>query len=206
MKKKIALVEDNKPLQQQLVTLLNSQSDFDCGLAVSSAEDAVKMIPNYQPDVTVMDINLPGMSGINCVPVLRHWLPNCEILMLTAYEDDDNIFMALKAGASGYLLKSTDCEELISAIRDVHSGGSAFSAHIARKVVEYFQQPVKTEGDTKLSKREQQVLDMLATGMFYKEIGKVLSIGDETVRTYVKRVCAKMQVRNRIEAIIKYHR
>ncbi|HTJ78441.1 MAG TPA: response regulator transcription factor [Rariglobus sp.] len=205
MKKKVVLVEDNIPLQRQLVELLNSQPDIHCPLAVSSAEEAIDAIPAIEPDVIVMDINLPGMSGINCLPLLRSKVPDAEILMLTAYEEDDNIFKALKAGASGYLLKSSNAEELFNAIRDVHSGGSAFSSHIARKVVRYFQIPIKTSTDTKLSNRERQVLDLLATGLVYKEIGDAIGIHEETVRTYVRRICLKMQVRNRVEAIIKYH-
>jgi DNA-binding NarL/FixJ family response regulator len=145
------------------------------------------------------------MSGINCLPLIREKIPAAEVLMLTAYEDDDNVFRALKAGATGYLLKSCDAEELFEAIRDVHSGGPAFSSHIARKVVRYFQAPIKTVANTKLTARELQVLDLLATGILYKEIGESLGIGEDTVRTYVGRICAKMHVRNRVEAIIKYH-
>jgi len=205
MKKKVALVEDNIPLQRQLVELLNSQPDIECLLALSTAEAAVEAIPDLKPDVIVMDINLPGMSGISCLPLIRAKVSEAEILMLTAYEDDDNVFRALKAGATGYLLKSCDAEELFEAIRDVHSGGSAFSSHIARKVVRYLQTPLRTAANIKLSAREHQVLDLLATGILYKEIGDLIGIGEETVRTYVRRICAKMHVRNRVEAIIKYH-
>jgi DNA-binding NarL/FixJ family response regulator len=125
--------------------------------------------------------------------------------MLTAYEDDDNIFRALKAGASGYLLKSSSADEIFDAIRDVNSGGAPFSSHIARKVVRFFQQPAKTDDKAKLSRRETEVLDMLATGLMYKEIADILNLSGETVRTYVKRICTKMHVRGRVEAIIKYH-
>ncbi|HVE15272.1 MAG TPA: response regulator transcription factor [Chthoniobacterales bacterium] len=205
MNKTVILVEDDVPLQKQLIKMLNGEGDIECLFAVGSAEDALKKIPGHHPDVILMDINLPGMSGIDCLPVIRAQVPNAEILMLTAYEDDDNIFRALKAGASGYLLKSSNADEIFDAIRDVNSGGAPFSSHIARKVVRFFRQPAKTDDKAKLSRRETEVLEMLATGLMYKEIADILDLSGETVRTYVKRICTKMHVRGRVEAIIKYH-
>jgi DNA-binding NarL/FixJ family response regulator len=205
MKKKVILVEDNAPLQKQLMEILNGAEDIECLFAVSSAEEAAKKIPGSNPNVILMDINLPGMSGIDCLPILRRKVPAAEILMLTAYEEDDNIFRALKAGASGYLLKSSHAQEILDAIRQVHAGGSSFSSHIARKVVQYFRKEKQIESDNeKLSAREREALELFATGHTYKEVSDQMNVTVETTRTYVKRICAKLHVRSKVEAIIKY--
>jgi DNA-binding NarL/FixJ family response regulator len=205
MKKKIVLVEDNEPYKKQLMEILNDTEDIECLFAVSSAEEAIKKIPGSNPDVILMDINLPGMSGIDCLPALRRKIPEVEILMLTAYEEDDNIFRALKSGASGYILKSSHAQEIFDAIRQVHAGGSSFSSHIARKVVQFFRNEKQIESDNeKLSAREHKTLELFATGYTYKEVANQMNVTVETIRTYVKRVCTKLHVRNRVEAIIKY--
>jgi len=152
-----------------------------------------------------MDIKLPGMSGIQCVSELKRTMPQLQIIMVTIYEDSESIFNALKAGASGYLVKSGPPEQLIEAIRDVFAGGSPMSGHIARKVVQHFHSlGPATEEANNLSPREQQVISLLASGYIYKEIGSQLNIGTETVRTYVKSICQKMHVRSRLEAVAKH--
>ncbi|WAC20882.1 response regulator transcription factor [Luteolibacter sp. SL250] len=203
--KTVVLVEDDVRLQKQLIEILSCSHDIECLYAVSSAEEALEKIPSHPPDVILMDINLPGASGIDCIPELKRKLPGLEIVMLTAYEEEDNLFRALKAGASGYLIKSSDPREIYDAIRDVQNGGAPFSSHIARKVVQYFRAEKKTEDENaRLSTREREVLEMLAGGYIYKEVADKLDITVETVRTYVKRICVKLQVRSKVEAILKY--
>ncbi len=204
MKKTVALVEDDARLRKQLVQILEDIDDIECVIVCASAEEALEKIPSKNPDVVLMDIKLPRMSGIQCVTELKRILPGVQVIMVTVYEDSDRIFKALKAGASGYLVKSGPPEQLIAAIRDVFAGGAPMSGHIARKVVQHFHLmgPAPSEADN-LSPREQQVLDLLAMGFIYKEIGGKLDIGTETVRTYVKNICQKMHVRGRVEAVAK---
>ena len=204
MKKTVALVEDDARLRKQLVQILQDIDDIECVIVCASAEEALEKIPSKNPDVVLMDIKLPRMSGIQCVAELKRILPEVQVIMVTVYEDSDRIFKALKAGASGYLVKSCPPEQLIAAIRDVFAGGAPMSGHIARKVVQHFHLmgPAPSEADN-LSPREQQVLDLLAMGFIYKEIGGKLDIGTETVRTYVKNICQKMHVRGRVEAVAK---
>ena len=204
MKKTVALVEDDARLRKQLVQILEDSDDIECVIVCASAEEALEKIPSKNPDVVLMDIKLPRMSGIQCVTELKRILPEVQVIMVTVYEDSDRIFKALKAGASGYLVKSCPPEQLIAAIRDVFAGGAPMSGHIARKVVQHFHLmgPAPSEADN-LSPREQQVLDLLAMGFIYKEIGGKLDIGTETVRTYVKNICQKMHVRGRVEAVAK---
>jgi DNA-binding NarL/FixJ family response regulator len=205
MNKSVVVVEDDRTLRQQIVDILGTASDIRCIGAFASAEEALKAIPMKAPDVVLMDIKLPGMSGIDCVAKLKRMLPSLQIIMVTIFEDSERIFRALKAGASGYLVKSRPPEQLLEAIRDVHSGGSPMSSHIARKVVQHFHllDPSPKEAEN-LSPREEQVLDLLASGFIYKEIGDKLNISVETVRTYVKNICNKMHVRNRLEAVAKH--
>jgi len=204
MKKTVALVEDDARLRKQLVQILEDIDDIECVIVCASAEEPLEKIPSKSPDVVLMDIKLPRMSGIQCVAELKRILPEVQVIMVTVYEDSDRIFKALKAGASGYLVKSCPPEQLIAAIRDVFAGGAPMSGHIARKVVQHFHLmgPAPSEADN-LSPREQQVLDLLAMGFIYKEIGGKLDIGTETVRTYVKNICQKMHVRGRVEAVAK---
>jgi DNA-binding NarL/FixJ family response regulator len=205
MNKKVAVVEDNHGLREQLVQILSSAPDIRCVGAYASAEEALKQIPTRNPDVVLMDIKLPGMSGIDCVAQLKTVLPAVQVVMLTVYEDSESLFRALKAGANGYLVKSSPPKQLLEAVRDVSSGGSPMSSHIARKVVQHFHLlgPSPAEAEN-LSPREQQVLALLASGFIYKEIGDKLKIGVETVRTHVKSICQKLHVRNRLEAVAKW--
>ncbi|MGC4016424.1 MAG: response regulator transcription factor [Luteolibacter sp.] len=204
-KKNVVVVEDDIRLRQHLIKILDSPGDITCLCAVSSAEEALEKIPAYRPDVVLMDINLPGISGIDCIRDLKKKMPRLEVVMLTAYEEEDNIFRALKEGASGYLLKSSTPEDIYNAIRDVYSGGAPFSSHIARKVAQYFhaERTIEDENE-KLTAREKDVLKLLASGYIYKEVADQLDISLETVRTYVKRICLKLHVRSKVEAIIKY--
>lgn len=204
MKKTVVVVEDDHRLRGQLVQILQSIKDIECVGICGSAEEALGMVPRVKPDLVLMDIKLPRMSGIQCVAELMKLLPSLRIVMVTVYEDIESIFKALKAGASGYLVKSGPPEKLVEAIRDVFSGGAPMSNNIARKVVQHFHLlgPAAEESNN-LSPREQQVLSLLASGYRYKEIGAHLNIGVETVRTYVKNICQKMHVRSRIEAVAK---
>ena len=205
MKKTVVIVEDDGGLREQLVQILDSASDIKCLGAYRSGEEALPQILEKRPEVVLMDIKLPGMSGIQCVTEIKKVIPDMQILMVTIYEDSERIFRALKAGANGYLVKSGPPEQLLESIRDVHKGGAPMSSHIARKVVKHFHLigPSVTETEN-LSPREREVLDLLGQGFIYKEIGDKLNIGPETVRTYVKNICQKMHVRGRIEAVAKH--
>jgi DNA-binding NarL/FixJ family response regulator len=207
MKKSVIVVEDDSRLRGQLLQILEDLDDIQCLGACGSAEEALEVVPRKKPDVVLMDIKLPKMSGIQCVHELKKVLPALQVIMVTVYEDTERIFKALKSGASGYLVKSGPPEQLIAAIRDVFSGGAPMSGHIARKVVQHFHSlgPAPEEANN-LSPREQQVISLLASGYLYKEIGSRLNIGVETVRTYVKSICQKMHVRSRIEAVAKHQK
>ena len=203
----VSIVEDNHQLRGTLARVISRAEGFQCLSHYPNAEEALKALPGVRPDVVLMDINLPGMNGVECVRQLKQILPNTQIVMLTAYEDTENIFNSLVAGASGYLLKRTSSAELLAALLEVSQGGSPMTAHIARKVVQSFQKtgpsPQATEN---LSQREQEVLDCLAQGFLYKEIAEKLGISYETVHTYVRRIYEKLQVRTRTEAVAKFLR
>jgi DNA-binding NarL/FixJ family response regulator len=205
MKKSVIIVEDDRGLRDQLVQILDTASDIRCLGAFPSAEDALPQILAKKPDVVLMDIKLPGMSGIQCVSEIKKVQPTMQVVMVTVYEDSERIFRALKAGANGYLVKSSPPQQLLAAIRDVSTGGAPMSSHIASKVVRHFHligvSPTESEN---LSPREREVLELLASGFIYKEIGDKLNIGVETVRTYVKNICQKMHVRSRLEAVAKH--
>ena len=206
----ISIVEDNDKLRATLARVIDRTDGFRCVSDYASAEDALAGLPKIKPDVVLMDINLPGLNGVECVRQLKKLLPQIQVMMLTVYEDTENIFNALAAGANGYMLKRTPAKELIEALREVQRGGSPMTTHIARKVVQSFQksagaQQVANEL-SELSEREQQVLDLLAQGLIYKEIGEKLGISYETVHTYIRRIYEKLQVRTRTEAVAKFLR
>jgi DNA-binding NarL/FixJ family response regulator len=187
------------------VQILESASDIQCLGAFVSAEEALPQIFAKNPDVVLMDIKLPHMSGIQCVAEIKKTVPNMQIIMVTVYEDSERIFRALKAGANGYLVKSSPPEQLLAAIRDVSQGGAPLSSHIASKVVKHFHMVGNSPRESEnLSPRERDVLELLAEGLIYKEIGDKLNIGTTTVRTYVKNICQKMHVRSRLEAVARH--
>jgi DNA-binding NarL/FixJ family response regulator len=204
----ISIVEDNDKLRATLAKVMDRADGFRCVSHYGSAEAALENLPVIKPDVVLMDINLPGMNGVECVRKLKVILPKTQVMMLTVYEDTDNIFAALAAGASGYMLKRTPAKELIEAIHEVLRGGSPMTTHIARKVVLSFQRSPGAQQTAnelaELSDREQQVLDLLAQGLIYKEIAEKLQISYETVHTYIRRIYEKLQVRTRTEAVAKF--
>ena len=203
----VSIVEDNDQLRGTLARVINRAEGFHCLSQYPDAEAAVEALPRDHPDVVLMDINLPGMNGVECVRRLKQLAPDSLVIMLTVYEDTENIFNALAAGASGYLLKRTPRAEVLDAIREVHRGGSPMTTHIARKVVQSFQQTGASSQSTEsLSPREQEVLDCLSKGFLYKEIADKLGIGYETVHTYIRRIYEKLQVRTRTEAVAKFLR
>lgn len=205
MNKSVVVVEDDRQLREQLLELLGTAPDIQCVGAFASGEEALKEVPALKPSVVLMDIQLPGMSGIRCVAELKKILPELRVIMVTIYEDSDRIFKALKAGANGYLLKSSHALQILEAVRDAHGGGAPMSSHIASKVVEHFHAigPLP-EVETNLTPREEQVMSLLSSGFIYKEIADKMNIKVTTVRYFVQNVCQKLHVRNRLEAVAKY--
>lgn len=204
---KVAIVEDDDWIRENLASQLRETEGFLCAGAYPSGEEAVSRMPANPPDVILMDINLPRMNGIECVRQVKALIPSAQILMLTVYEDSDRIFNSLLSGASGYLLKRTPRAEILEAIADVHRGNSPMTGHIARKVVQYFNQRGRNDTQLeKLSNREREVLDQLAKGVPYKEIADVLSLSIDTVRIHIKGIYSKLHVHSRGEAVAKYLR
>src|SRR5690349_2679943 len=201
----VSIVEDNEQLRTTLARVINRAEGFRCLSQYPSAEDALKDLPQVRPEVVLMDINLPGINGVECVRQLKQLLPQTQVMMLTVYEDTENIFNALAAGAAGYLLKRTKSAELLEAIQEVQRGGSPMTTHIARKVTQSFIRAGPSSKPTEnLSEREQEVLDCLSQGFLYKEIADKLGISYETVHTYIRRIYEKLQVRTRTEAVAKF--
>ena len=201
----VSIVEDNDQLRATLVRLINRAEGFRCLSDYANAEAALEGLPQERPEVVLMDINLPGMNGVECVRRLKQIAPTTQVVMLTAYEDTENIFNALASGASGYLLKRTPRAELLDSIREVQGGGSPMTAHIARMVVQSFRKAAPSaQSAENLSGREREVLDCLSQGFLYKEIAEKLGISYETVHTYIRRVYEKLQVRTRTEAVAKF--
>lgn len=202
---RIAVVEDDQTVREGLQVLLNGSPGFSCVAAYSNGEEAVSGLPAANPDVVLMDINLPGISGIECILALKEQNVSMLFIMLTIFEDSDAVFHSLSAGATGYLLKQTPPAKLLEAIQDVYHGGSPMSGEIARKVVQSFQHPVPSYASANsLTKREDEILSYLVKGYFYKEIAGLLYISVETVRTHIRNIYEKLQVRTRSEAILKY--
>jgi DNA-binding NarL/FixJ family response regulator len=204
---KVAIVEDNATLRQYLKDLIGNTPGHRCVCACSSAEEAIIKIPDEKPDVVLMDIHLPGESGIACTARLRARMPNLQVIMLTVYKDIKMIFQALKAGACGYVLKRSDEKDILEAIAEVRAGGAPMTSEIARMVVRSFmEKPEETSNTEQLSAREMEILALLAEGLSNKEIGSRLHISFGTVRTHLMHIYEKLHVRCRTEAAAKYLR
>ncbi|MBC9913296.1 response regulator transcription factor [Chitinophaga varians] len=203
----IAIVEDNHDIRTAMELLINGSDGYACVGTFNNAETALEQIPQLLPNVVLMDFNLPGgMNGIECIARLKAEYQDMQFMMLTVYEDDDKIFMALEAGASGYILKKTSPGELLEAIRDLHEGGSPMSSQIARRVVAFFQKQAKPNPALEaLTTREKEILDQLSKGFLYKEIASNLFISIETVRRHVHNIYEKLHVRSRTDAVNKYY-
>jgi DNA-binding NarL/FixJ family response regulator len=204
---KVAIVDDDEALRASLATLIRRAPALRLAGDYPDAETALREIPNRPPDVVLMDINLPGMKGVECVRQLKSILPKAQFLMLTVYEDSDSLFNSLKAGASGYLLKRTASARLIEAIQDVHAGGSPMTPQLARRVVQFFSRPSGDNSSvSRLAPGEREFLEQLAKGYAYKEIADRMSISIDTVRSYVRTVYEKLHVHSRTEAVVKFLR
>jgi DNA-binding NarL/FixJ family response regulator len=203
----IGIVEDNRTTREALATIVEHSPGFSCVSLCETAEEALERLPKCKPDVVLMDIQLPRMSGVDCVAQLKKSLPEVQVIMVTVYEDPDRIFAALRNGASGYLLKRSAPEQVIAAIREVQSGGAPMSTEVARKVIQHFheQSAVAEEVET-LTAREREVLELLAGGFVNKEIAERTGVSVDTVRYYLKRIYVKLHVRTRTEAALKFHR
>lgn len=206
MKRRVVIVEDDKLLREELRREIDRSEGYECVDQIGKAELALKIIPKLEPDLVLMDIELPSMDGIACTAQLKRDYPQLHVLMLTSFEDSDRVFNALKAGVSGYLVKWDSVGNLIERMDEVFEGGSPMTSHIARKVVQYFHrfEPEPTDGQKQLSPREKEILELIAGGFIYKEIAVKLDIGFETVRTYVKNIYEKLHIRSRAEAVVYF--
>ncbi|HYG22690.1 MAG TPA: response regulator transcription factor [Verrucomicrobiae bacterium] len=203
----VSIVDDEAELRENIAGYVGAAPGFRCLSVFGSGEEALEQLPKEQPDVVLMDINLGGLSGIECVRRLKPLMPKTQVVMLTVFEDTQKIFSALAAGASGYLLKRVAPAKLLEAIREVHEGGSPMSAPIARKVVQSMQAPTPHKSEIgELSPREREVLDGLAEGQAYKQIADHLGVSIHTVRNYIRRIYEKLHVRSSGEAVAKYLR
>ncbi len=201
----VAIVEDDPRIRRSLTTILARDKGLQCVGDFASAEDALAAIPGLQPEVVLMDINLPGIDGVECVRRLSSQLKKTQIVMLTVHEDTDAIFNSIAAGANGYLIKPPRTAELLAAVRDVTAGGAPMTSFIARKVIQAFKQTSPTQRETNnLAPREIEVLELLAKGYAYKEIATELHISYSTVHTYIERIYDKLHVQSRTHAVAKY--
>ncbi|HXS69337.1 MAG TPA: response regulator transcription factor [Candidatus Polarisedimenticolia bacterium] len=203
---RVSIVDDEIDLRENIAGYVDAAKGFRCISVHGSAEEALTRLPQEKPDVILMDINLGGMSGIECVRRLKPQMRETQMVMLTVFEDTEKIFSALSAGASGYLLKRMPPEKLLEAIREVHEGGSPMSAPIARKVVQLLQSHRPPDETAELSPREREVLNGLAEGQAYKQIADKLNVSIHTVRNYIRRIYEKLHVRSSAEAVAKYLR
>lgn len=200
----LAIVEDLDEVRDGLKNFISLSQDFKVLDTFKTAEEAVHDLPSLKPDIVIMDINLPGMNGIECIKHIKEKAPATQFMMFTVYENDEKVFEALKAGASGYLLKNTGLVQLIESLKELHNGGSPMSANIARKLVTLFRSEQKEAANLAvLSSRENEILQLLAKGLLYKEIAEQLSISISTVRQHIHHIYEKLHVQNRTEAINK---
>ncbi len=202
---KVAIVEDSRTTREALKTIIDLSEDYVCVAACETAEDALRLLPRHVPAVVLMDIQLPIMSGIECVAQLKKLLPDVLVIMVTVYEDPDRIFSALRAGASGYLLKRSAPEQVLDAIREVGKGEVPMSGGIARKVIQYFRnQSALSEDVETLTSREKTVLELVAFGLSNKEIAGRMHVSLDTIRWHLKHIYSKLHVHSRTEAALKY--
>lgn len=201
---KVSVVEDEAGIRESLAILINGSEGFQCLSTFPNAEAALKRLPQEKPDVILMDINLPRMSGIDCVRELKARLPGVKIVMHTVFDDEDRLFESLRSGADGYLLKRTPAAKLLEALAEVYHGQSPMSGEMARMVVEFFHEHGRANGTEDLTPREKEILGQLAEGYRYKEIAERLSIGVGTVRTHLNNIYEKLHVTSRTEAVVKY--
>jgi DNA-binding NarL/FixJ family response regulator len=202
---RVSIVEDDAQTRQILSNWLVHAEDFQFVSEFGSAEEGLEALHRQKPDVVLMDIKLPGMNGVECVRLLKPQLLQTQFVMHTVFEDSNHIFNALQAGATGYLLKQSPHDELLAALKYVHTGGSPMTSYIARRVAQCFpNSTAQTETGDDLSPREREVLEMLARGFLYKEIAEALSISVRTVDTYIRRIYEKLHVRSRSQAVAKY--
>lgn len=204
----VCIVDDNRELRNALEEIISMSDGYKCLGTISTAEDAIRQIPLFKPDVVLMDINLGGSeSGIDCVRALKPRIPSTNFMMCTVYEEDEKIFEALSAGASGYILKKTTPSKMLESIRELYEGGAPMSSQIARKVVAAFLNRPTTGGANELNSltnREKEILELLSRGMMYKEIALALNLANDTIRKHVYHVYEKLHVTNRVEAVNKF--
>ena len=200
---KVAIVEDLDEVREALANFINFDADLRVISAFANGEDAVLALPKNPPDIAIIDINLPGINGIECIEAVKEKCPGTQFMMFTVYENDDKVFDALKAGASGYLLKKTPPASIIESLKDLYQGGSPMSSNIARKLVNNYQGREKNANTLLLSPRENEIVALLAKGLLYKEIADHLNIVTGTVRQHIHKIYEKLHVQNRTEAINK---
>ena len=202
----IAIVEDLEEVRDGIAKLIDLDPGFVVTDAFANAEEAILQLPNNPPDIVIMDINLPGMNGIECIRRIKDKCVDTQFMMFTVYENDEKVFEALKAGATGYLLKKTSPSAIVEALKDLHAGGSPMSSNIARKLVAAYQEQESSSPLLVLSSRENEILALLAQGLLYKEIADKLNIVTGTVRQHIHKIYEKLHVQNRTEAINKVRR
>jgi DNA-binding NarL/FixJ family response regulator len=202
---KVAIVEDSRSTRQSLEAVINLSRDYRCVCACASAEEALRELPLHQPEIVLMDINLPGMSGVKCVAQLKNLLPQVRVIMITVYRNPDLVFGALRAGACGYLLKRSSPDQVLNAIREAQEGGAPMTGEIARQVITYFQSQTRVEDEVEtLTAREQEVLELLAKGYSNKEIASRLSVSVPAIRWHLTHIYQKLHVQSRTQAVSKF--
>ena len=201
---RVSIVEDLAEIREGLIDLVRSDRELLMIGSFEDAESAVQKLPDLKADIVIMDINLPGMSGIDCIKSVKEKCPGTQFMMFTVYENDDKVLQAMQAGATGYLLKRTKPEQIVEGIKELNQGGSPMSSNIARKLINIFLHEKKVTKKEMLSNRENEVLQLLADGLLYKEIAERLFIGHGTVRQHLHNIYEKLHVQNRTEAVNKY--
>jgi len=200
----VAIIEDLEEIREGLKNYIEPDKELEVVCTVASAEEAIIVLPHLQPDIAIVDINLPDMNGIKCIKAIKDDCPATQFMMFTIYENDEKIFEALQAGASGYLLKNTGPTQILEAIKELHNGGFPMSPNIARKVVNIFREKKDNSVHSNLlGHRENEVLELLARGLLYKEIADHLSLAVGTVRQHIHNIYEKLHVQNRTEALNK---